>query len=61
MKILLLDVNYKYSSTGKLIFDLKNKYEKLGHHAYASYGRGKKRKKKTSLNTQIRLVYIFMH
>ena len=46
MKILLLDVNYKYSSTGKLIFDLKNKYEKLGHHAYASYGRGKKTKRK---------------
>ena len=59
MKILLLDVNYKYSSTGKLIFDLKNKYEKLGHHAYASYGRGKKRKEKNVIKHSNKIsVYI---
>jgi glycosyltransferase involved in cell wall biosynthesis len=42
MKILLIDVNYKNSSTGKLVFDLKNGIIESGHEAFVAYGRGKK-------------------
>ena len=30
MKILLLDVNYKSGSTGKIVYDLKQELEKKG-------------------------------
>jgi putative colanic acid biosynthesis glycosyltransferase len=40
MKILLIDVNYKHSSTGKIIFDLKKEIEKNGNEAFVAYGRG---------------------
>ena len=39
MKILLLDINYGSSSTGKLVCDLKNHFEKKGHEVLACYGR----------------------
>ena len=42
MKILLLDVNYKSGSTGKIVYDLKQELEKEGHEVLACYGRGKK-------------------
>lgn len=42
MKILLLDVNYKNGSTGKIVCDLKNELEKRGEEVLACYGRGKK-------------------
>ena len=40
MKILLIDVNCMYSSTGKIIFDLYNYYKTVGHDVKISYGRG---------------------
>lgn len=46
MKILLLDVNYKKGSTGKIIYDLKNELEKRGEEVLACYGRGEKIKEK---------------
>jgi putative colanic acid biosynthesis glycosyltransferase len=46
MRILLIDVNYKNSSTGKLVFDLKNGIINSGHEAFVAYGRGKKTKDK---------------
>jgi len=46
MKILLIDVNYNNSSTGKLVFDLKNGIEYSGHEAFVAYGRGKNTKDK---------------
>ena len=46
MKILLIDVNYKHSSTGKLVFDLKKLIESSYHEAFVAYGRGKKTKDK---------------
>jgi putative colanic acid biosynthesis glycosyltransferase len=46
MKILLIDVNYKNSSTGKLVFDLKNGINNKGYEAYVAYGRGKDTKDK---------------
>lgn len=42
MKILLLDVNYKKGSTGKIVFDLKSELEKRGEEVIACYGRGGK-------------------
>jgi len=42
MKILLLDVNCKYSSTGKIVYDLHQEFTKSGHEATLSYGRGPK-------------------
>lgn len=42
MKILLIDVNYKNGSTGKIVYDLKQKLEKEGHEVLVCYGRGKK-------------------
>lgn len=39
MKILLLDVNYDHSSTGKIVKDLKNGLEAKGHDVLACYGR----------------------
>ena len=46
MKILLIDVNYKNSSTGKLVFDLKKLIESSYHEAFVAYGRGKSTKDK---------------
>lgn len=42
MKILLLDVNYKKGSTGKIVYDLKNELEKKGEEVLVCYGRGEK-------------------
>ena len=42
MKILLIDVNYKSGSTGKIVYDLKQELEKEGHKVLVCYGRGKK-------------------
>lgn len=47
MKILLLDVNYKSGSTGKIVYDLKQELEKEGHEVLACYGRGKKIEEKS--------------
>lgn len=41
MRILLLDVNYKHSSTGKIVYTLKEELEKK-HDVYVLYGRGSK-------------------
>lgn len=49
MKILLIDVNYKSGSTGKIVYDLKQELEKEGHKVLACYGRGKKIKEKDVL------------
>ena len=42
MKILLIDVNCKYSSTGKIVYDLYQKLHKDGHDVAVCYGRGEK-------------------
>lgn len=47
MKILLIDVNYKYSSTGKIVSDLYTYINNApGFEAAVCYGRGKKVKEK---------------
>lgn len=40
MKILLIDVNCKNSSTGKIVYDLHNQLIKDGHLSAICYGRG---------------------
>ena len=40
MKILLIDVNCKYSSTGKIVYDLYRRLNEDGHEARVAYGRG---------------------
>lgn len=41
-RILLIDVNYKNSSTGKIVYDLFNGIKKEGRQARVCYGRGPK-------------------
>lgn len=41
MKILMVDVNYKYSSTGKIVHDLSVQLKKNGHQVETCFGRGK--------------------
>lgn len=41
MRVLLIDVNCKYSSTGKIVYDLYTTLRKKGHKAAICYGRGK--------------------
>lgn len=41
-RILLIDVNCKYSSTGKIVYDLYQNIKKDGREAAICYGRGKK-------------------
>lgn len=40
MRVLLIDVNCKYSSTGKIVYNLKKGLESYGHKAAICYGRG---------------------
>ncbi len=40
MKVLLIDVNCKNSSTGKIVYDLYNAVNKSGNEAAVCYGRG---------------------
>ena len=40
MKVLLIDVNCKYSSTGKIVYSLYEHLRKEGHDARIAYGRG---------------------
>jgi glycosyltransferase involved in cell wall biosynthesis len=40
MKILLIDVNCKHSSTGRIVYDLYNEFNNMGHTAAICYGRG---------------------
>lgn len=42
MKIALIDVNYKNSSTGKIVYDLKNYLDSKNVETHIYYGRGKK-------------------
>ena len=42
MKILLIDVNCKNSSTGKILYDLYTGVNESGNEAAVCYGRGKK-------------------
>lgn len=42
MKILYIDVNYKNSSTGKIVYDLYNGMRSFGNATYVAYGRGPK-------------------
>lgn len=42
MKVLLIDVNCKNSSTGKIVYDLYTEVNKSGHTAAICYGRGSK-------------------
>lgn len=42
MRILLIDVNCKYSSTGKIVYDLYKMLNRDGHVAAICYGRGPK-------------------
>lgn len=42
MKVLLIDVNCKKGSTGKIVYDLYTELNKDGHIASIAYGRGKK-------------------
>ena len=40
MRVLLIDVNYKYSSTGKIVHDLAHELIASGHQARVLFGRG---------------------
>lgn len=40
MKVLLIDVNCKHSSTGKIVYDLYKRLLEDGHEAAVCYGRG---------------------
>lgn len=40
MRVLLIDVNYKYSSTGKIVHNLAHELIKSGHQARVLFGRG---------------------
>lgn len=40
MKVLLIDVNCKNSSTGKIVYDIYTELRKRGHQAAIAYGRG---------------------
>lgn len=42
MKVLLIDVNCKHSSTGKIVYDLYQSLREQGHQAAICYGRGDK-------------------
>ena len=42
MKVLLIDVNYRQGSTGKIVYDLYNELNNGGHMSSACYGRGPK-------------------
>lgn len=42
MKVMQIDVNYQYSSTGKIVADLHHELLMHGYESYACYGRGKK-------------------
>lgn len=46
MKILLIDVNCKYGSTGKIVYDIYSHLNACGHEAAVCYGRGRKIKEK---------------
>ncbi len=46
MKVLLIDVNCKQSSTGKIVYDLYAAINKSGSEAAVCYGRGKKIKER---------------
>lgn len=49
MKILLVDVNCKNSSTGNIVYDLYTEFNKRGHEAAICYGRGPLVKEKNIL------------
>jgi glycosyltransferase involved in cell wall biosynthesis len=55
MKILLIDVNCKSGSTGKLVYDLYSEINKNGDEAAIAYGRGKIIKEKNIFKFGIRL------
>ena len=40
MRVLLIDVNCKYSSTGQIVYDLFRRLNEDGHDAAVCYGRG---------------------
>lgn len=40
MRVLLIDVNYKNSSTGKIVYDIYTSLNENGHTASVCYGRG---------------------
>lgn len=42
MKVLFVDVNYKNSSTGKIVYDLAEQLEADGHESFVCFGRGNK-------------------
>lgn len=42
MRVLLIDVNCKYSSTGKIVYDLYKNLRSDGHKAAIAYGRGER-------------------
>ena len=46
MRVALIDVNCKHSSTGKIVYDLYTELNKNGHEAAIYYGRGPKIKEK---------------
>ena len=46
MKVLLIDVNCKSSSTGKIVYDLYTAVNQSGNEAAICYGRGSKIKEK---------------
>jgi len=42
MRVMQIDVNYKYSSTGKIVSDLNQQLIAHGHQSFVCYGRGEK-------------------
>lgn len=42
MRVMQIDVNYKYSSTGKIVHELHQQLMAHGHQSFVVYGRGQK-------------------
>lgn len=59
MKVLLIDVNCKHSSTGKIVYDLYTELNNSGNEAAICYGRGPLIKEKNILKFGIDLETIF--
>ncbi len=59
MKILLIDVNYRYSSTGKIVHDLAQDLNRSGHIARVLFGRGEKLNNNNAVRVSSKLEVYF--
>lgn len=61
MKIFIIDVNYKYSSTGKIVHDLYFELSQRGHQVRISYGRGAKERKDKNIHKHSTKFGVYLH